>query len=211
MKSDTNWVGKAIAGGMLKWIGFQIAALAGPAVLGLAAAAAGRMGGEVSWMWAISAGALSFGGAAAGVFFTLAVVDRYKVSGRLALASPRIALDLASGDVSLGVNLQSLAEVPIEFEIKEIRTQLSGTYASNKPFDRTTFEVPPHGVGFFSDYAIELKQGSLAGKVLDGSVIAMIAYGRPGSRKNVLNVKCGVHLRYGAQGSLEGTSWEMLA
>ena len=207
-----GWWGRAIAGGVLKWMGFQVAALAGPAVLGVLATAAGRMSESAPWMWALAAGALTFGGAAAGVHFTLSVVDRYAVRGRLALATPRVAVDMASGDVALGVNLQSLADVAIEFEIREIRTQIDWAYPTSKPFERTIYEIPPRGHGFFSDHVIQFERSTVSGgKVSHGSVIAAVAYGRPGSRKHTLNVQCGVHIRFTNIGTIDGTSWEMLA
>jgi hypothetical protein len=208
-KQGAGWVARALASGVLKWIAFQAAALVGPLLLGLATIAIGRVGDGTPWMWAIAAGALTFGGCAAGLHFMLAVAARYRVKGRLALSSPRIAVELASGELALGVNLQSLADVPIEFEIKQLRTQLAGVFAPNKPYTNTVIEIPPNGQGWFVDHVISIGRKWAPGEVVSGQVIAIIAYGRPGSRTHILEARTAVHVKFSAEGSPEASAWDL--
>lgn len=211
MSQSQSWIARAVAGGIFKWFGFQLAALAGPTLLGLAATILGKLSGDGTWSAALAAGALTFGGTAAGVYFTLAVLDRYAVKGRLALQSPRIAVAIDSGEISLGINLSNLADVGIEFEVVELVTQLSGKFPSSKPFERKTFEIPPHGVGFFSDHVIPVDRESTSGMRIDGTINGRIVYGRPGSRKYELLVKYGVHLQLDPSGSIGSWAWEVIA
>ena len=153
------------------------------------------------------AASLTFGGASAGAFYVFELVKRRAIEGRLACVSPRIALDIVSGEVSLGVNLQSLADVPIEFEIKQIRTEVAGSYPPSKPFDLSTFVIPPLGVAFFSDFGIKVALQAGVSEVKEGTVRASVLYGRPGSRKYNLDIKRKVHLRYDAAGIIEAFSW----
>ena len=153
-------------------------------------------------MWALMATSLSFGGVAAGTFFVFELVGRRAVDGRLACSSPRVAIDIRAGGVCLGVDLKSLADVPVDFEVKLIRTELAGQYASSKPFERSSFVIPPQGVAFFNDHAIKPNLTGLGPEVVEGSVNATILYGRPGNRKYTLVVRRKMYLSFGVDGQV---------
>lgn len=193
--------------GVVKWIGWQVASFIGPVVIGIVTAWAGRLGDGSSWMWSIMAGSLAYGGSAAGIYFTLAIVARQRVNGRLELICPQAAIDINTGDIVLGVQLRNSAENSIEFEIVHMATELGGNYPAKKPYSKTVFEIPAGGKGWFHDYSIQVARGNPA-SVCSGSVVAEIKYGRPGYRKYVMNVKCAMHIRFDANGNLEATAWE---
>ena len=206
-KSNDGWLAKAAASGVVKAIAYHAATAALPFVLAALTLIIGRLGDGASWMWALMAASLTFGGTSAGVFYVFELVGRRAIEGKLACVSPRIAVDIKSGEPSLGINLQSLADVPIEFEVKQIRTEVAGSYSASKPFDLATFVIPPRGVGFFNDYGIKVVLQGGVSEVKEASVRAVVLYGRPGSRKYSLDIRRQVHLRYNGEGNIEAVSW----
>ncbi len=210
-QTSGSWIARALASGMLKWLAYQLAAIIGPVLFGVATALVGRIGDGTPWMWSMAAGALGFGGCAAGAFFLSVIVARQRVSAKLGLAGPRFAFDITSKDVILGVSLQSTAQIPLEFEIKEIRTQLGDAYPPSRPFTNTVFNVPPGGQGWFFDHPIPVARGGGHEKTVNGTVTAKIAYGRPGSRKHLLDAKWLVHLRFDETGNSFTATWQDLA
>ena len=206
-KSNDGWLAKAAASGIVKAITYHVATAALPFVLAALTLIVGRLSDGASWMWALMAASLTFGGTSAGVFFIFELVGKRAIEGKLACVSPRIAVDIKSGEPSLGINLQSLADVPIEFEVKQIRTEVAGIYSASKPFDLATFLIPPRGVGFFSDYGIKVVLQGGVSEVKGASVSAVVLYGSSGNRKFSLDIKRKVHLRYNAEGNIEAVSW----
>jgi hypothetical protein len=207
---DRSWIAKALASGLLKWVGLQLATLGAPIALALGTLLIGWLQNG-PWMWSITAAALAFGGSAAGVHHTLDIISRYRVAGKVVFAGPRVAIDMKTGQVALGINVLSTAEVPVEFEVKSIRTNLGTSYAANKPYGLAVFEMPPRGQGWFVDHAIPATNDPSDPAVASGSVIATVAYGRPGARKHELAIRCGVHLKRGDAGAIEAASWELIA
>ena len=171
---NSGWLARAAASGVVRAITYHAATVAMPFVLAALALVAGRVGDGASWMWAIMAASLTFGGAAIGIFYVFELVGKRSIEGRLSCISPRVAIDIRTGELSLGINLLSACDLPIQFEIKSLRTELNGTYPSSKPFELIVFDIPPHGVGFFSDFGINLKGQATAGKVIKGTVIATV-------------------------------------
>lgn len=200
--NNGHWIAKALASGAIKALAYQLVTVAMPFLVAGLTLAAGRIGGDVPWMWALMATSLSFGGVAAGTFYVLEVVRQRAVDGRLACVSPRVAIDMQSGGVCLGVDLRSLADVPVDFEVKLIRTELGGSYAPSKPFERTSFVIPPQGVAFFNDHAIKPQLAGSGPEVVEGSVDATILYGRPGSRKYTLKVRRKMYLNFSVDGQV---------
>lgn len=204
-----GWLLRAFGSGLLKWVGFQIATLFGPLLIGIVTATLGRFDGSATWMWAACAGALAFGGSAAGAYYLIGIAEKFRVKGRLSFAAPRVSHDIRSGDIALGFNVQNLADVSLEFEVKEMRTQLGELFPPSKAFVKTIYEIPPGGYGWFSDYSI---QGSKPGgdvKIERGTIQVNLLYGRPGARKHKLEGKWVVHLQYGSGSTIETTAWEI--
>lgn len=206
-KSNNGWLARAAATGVVKAIAYHAATVALPFVLAALALVAGRLGDGASWMWAIMASSLTFGGASAGTFYLFELVGKRSIEGKLYCIAPRISIDIGTGQPCLGINLQSRCELPMEFEIKTIRTELGETYPSSKPFKLTVFEIPPQGSGFFNDFSIVLDRQDIGGKVVKGSVVATVLYGSPGKRKYLLDIKREVYLKFGAEGNVELVAW----
>jgi hypothetical protein len=196
---------------MVKAITYHATTLALPFILAAFALVAGRFSDGASWMWSIMAASLTFAGAAAGIFFVFELVGKRSIDGRLHCIAPRIANDINTGQPSLGIHLQSACDLPLEFEVATIRTELDGIYPSSKPFGLTVFAIPPRGLGFFNDFGINLLGRDVAGKVLKGSILARVLYGGPGKRKYSLDIKREVHLKFSAEGSLESFTWNEVA
>lgn len=206
-KAKDDWLAKAAASGVVKAISYHAATTALPFLLAAMTLIAGRLGDGASWMWSLMAASLAFGGSSAGFFYLFEFVGKRAIDGRLSCESPRVSIDIVSGKPCLGINLQSSADVPVEFEVSQIKTEVSGVYPQSKPFDLATFLIPPRGIGFFNDFSIsvELKEG--IAEVREGSVSAIVKYGKAGNRKYILEIKRKVHLRYSAEGNIEAVSW----
>ena len=205
--SNDGWLAKAAASGIVKAIAYHAATAVLPFFLAALTLLFGRLGDGASWMWSLMAASMTFGGTSAGMFYVFELAGRRAIDGKLVCVSPRIATDITTGDPSLGFNLQSMADVPVEFEVKQIRTEIAGVYSASKPFDLATFVIPPRGAGFFSDYGITvLLQGGVS-EVKEASIRAVVCYGSTGSRKYNLDIKRKVHLRYNADGIIDGVAW----
>lgn len=204
-----GWLLRAFGSGLLKWVGFQVATLAGPLVIGIVTTTLGRADGSVTWMWAACAGALAFGGSAAGAYYLIGIAEKFRVKGRLSFSAPRITHDIQSGDIALGFDVKNLADVSLEYEVKEIRTQLDDLFPPNRAYTKKIFEIPPGGYGWFSDYSIQGSRPGGDARIVRGTIQVELLYGRPGARKHKLAGKWIVHLQYGSEPNIETIAWEV--
>ena len=160
-ESEKSLFIRSFQSGMVKAIAYQVTIFALPFVLAALTFAAGAIDKSTPWMWVLTATCLSFAGVATGILRFRELLHKNRIEGNLVCTSPRIAIDLTdSNSYSLGLNLQSTGEVPIEFEIGKIITKLHSKYPPKKPFELSRFTIPSRGIGFFNDNAIRLPDGS---------------------------------------------------
>lgn len=204
-----GWLLRAFSGGVIKWVGFQIATLIGPLLIGIMTTTVGIVDGTATWMWAACAGSLAFGGSAAGAYYVISIAEKFRVKGRLSFAKPIISHDIESGNISLGFEVQNQADVLLEYEIKEIRTQLGKLFPPKKKFEKTIYDIPSMGVGWFYDYAIESSKPNGQARIEQGTIEVDLLYGKPGARKHKLSGKWITYLKYGSGSTIENVAWEV--
>lgn len=205
-ESEKSWIVRALASGVLKAVAFYLATVAGPFIAAAVTFAAGAIDNSVSWMWVFMASSLTFAGTAVGILRFYELLQKTRVEGNLNCLSPSIGIDLNEPNgICLGLNLQSNGDVPIEFEVQSVRTKLQDKYPPNKPFELKKFIIPPRGVAFFNDYAINVDPPKSAS--VEGLVDMEIKYGRPGNLKYSLRIKRQVFLKFGSERQLENIAW----
>ena len=199
-----NWIIQAIASGAIKATVFQATLVALPFVVASMTAVAGSMQ-SIPWMWVLMATSVAFASVAVGVLRFHEVLGRLRVEGKLFCECPRIALEISNQGICLGVALRSTADVPIEFEVEDMKTELMGVYPPKKAYPRKNFIVPPNGVAWFDDYEVQI--GEQVSTTVTGVVEMQIRYGKPARLKHQLHIKKQVVIRFSDKGVIDAFAW----
>ncbi len=94
--------------------------------------------------------------------------------------------------------MNSTAMFPIQFRVAKLNTQFREFYPPKKEYEVTEITVPPHGIGWFDDYPIEI-QGQSDG-VFEGQIECRLEYGKPGRLNNVLDINKKVFFQFNDKG-----------
>ena len=73
--------------------------------------------------------------------------------------------------------------------------------SAEKKYELTKITVPPHGIGWFDDYSIEIK-GQSDGE-FEGQIECRLEYGKPGRLNNVLDINKKVFFQFNDKGDIE--------
>jgi hypothetical protein len=74
------------------------------------------------------------------------LLDRTKVRDNLNFSAIRVGRNIHGSGIFMGCNFASRANVPIEFDVQEIKTRLHNMVPEKSSFAVTKFVVPPNGV-----------------------------------------------------------------
>ena len=137
--------------------------------------------------------------------------SRVTVKHKLAFSRVRIRKSLSDNNavraLSLGFDLQSAAEFPLQFEIKRLETQFANQYPPKKDYEQPVIMLRPNQEGWFNDHFISLEKVDLKGKTAEGTISAQIRYGRPDNLTQEFEIKKRIYIRFSAEGNIEATEW----
>jgi hypothetical protein len=167
---------------------------------------AGYMQG-LPWMYIMLGTGVMFAAMSTGLLHFSQWWDRTAVTGKLVFATVRTGRMMSSPNgFCLGLQWHSRASVPIEVQMIEVRTSIGNRVPDQKPYRVTTFTVPPGGMGWFDDHAIDVPDRPKPGH-LEGFIDMTIKYGRPGAARHVLRTKKQVAVSFNEAGILQSGAW----
>jgi hypothetical protein len=200
-KDEGSWLARnALAGSVRALAGHFTVTYILPIGLPLMTALIGYVQG-VSWMWVLVGGGLMFGGVTTGLVRFDDWRERRRVRDKLTFQRVLVGRGVRYGGVTLGMELASAASVPIEVQVREVRTRLKNVVPADSFPTRSTI-VSPRGLVGFNDHAIDIGEPPKGG-TLDGSIEVKLVYGPKGERlKHSLHIKKGVVVAFGATGTI---------
>lgn len=156
----------------------------------------------------VAAMALGFGATATGVLRISEYRQRVSIDGKVAFSRPTLNVALAEDEkkierISLGFQLSSSADFPIEFQVVELETEINQRVPVNKfkKSEAKTLELPPRGSGFYRDGDIEI--GEVIDKRVEGRITFKVNYWRAGAKKKAsVSKNLNIILSPGVQGQL---------
>jgi hypothetical protein len=207
---NKGWIGQAIASGAIKATAYHITVIyVLPIGIPLITGLIGYLS-NTPWFWIwlgvlaafafVSNGLLSFG----------QWLDRRSVKDKLIFGSVRFVQNINGPGNALGVWLNSKAAVPIELNVREVRTRLNNRVPSNRAFEKTDFVVSPFGYVFFDDHIIDFGDPPKPGTI-EGFLEIIIDYGYPGSLNHELVVKKRVLAAFNDEGRFTHLAWNDIA
>ena len=106
--------------------------------------------------------------------------------------------------IRIGFALRNLATYSIEFEIKEIRTELENLHPYPLPDPRREkrFQVFSENSFSYRDSYIDLSNTSRGDRTLNGRIYINLKYGRPGKLTQDLEIENSVLVTFDANGDL---------
>jgi hypothetical protein len=202
---EQKWVTRALARGSLSAIGKHITTaylipIGVPLVTGYLAYLR-----SVPWDQVLLYGAVTFAGVTHGLVKFDDWLDRRRVKEKLTVGLVRVGRAMVGPGMRFGIQLDSEAAVPIEFDVVDVATRIADRVPPKMPFDRTRFVIPPRGVGWFDDHMINLGTTPRPGS-LEGFLEMTVHYGRPGRLKHQLIIKKRVVLGFNADGLYQVSS-----
>jgi hypothetical protein len=135
---------------------------------------------------------------------------RQNVKDKLSFATPRTLKKLDKNEklegICLGFQVASIAPYPIEFSLEGLDTHLGDNYPPKKPYPKTKFTIPPHGVGWFDDHLIPIKPPNDG--VWEGEVRFTIKFGVKNRLRHSLAKKVIVFVGFDDKGDMKGSNWQ---
>ena len=138
---------------------------------------------------------------------------KYRVTTKDKLSFSKLMLGRIISDngsaigIKLGFQLKNAASFPIEYSIQSIQTQIGGEYAPNRPLEKDTYEISAFENGWFYNHAISLETIQPPARAVEGSLNAIITYGRPRNQNREMEIKKKIFVKFNSQGDVENIEW----
>jgi hypothetical protein len=201
-----DWIGQAIVGGAIKATAYHITLTYGlPIGIPLVTGLIGYLS-NYPWFWIWLGVLAAFAFISNGLLNFSEWLDRRSVKDKLVFGQVRTAKHINGPGIALGITLSSKAAVPIELNVREVRTKLNNRVPPKTTFEKTDFIVPPQGNFWFDDHTIDIGESPKPG-TLEGFAEFTIDYGRPGALNHELVVRKQVVIAFNEQGILTHGVW----
>ena len=106
---------------------------------------------------------------------------RNKVKDKVTFSSIRVGRSISKEGISLGIQLVSSANFPVDFIVQEIRTQLGDQVPiKSETSSGKRYKIPQQGVGWYHANPIKLKNPPKLGSI-EGLIEFKVLYGKSGS------------------------------
>jgi hypothetical protein len=136
--------------------------------------------------------------------------ERRRVKDKITFRDILVGRGFPGNGIVLGVILNNRAKIPVECELREMRTRAKNMVPVRKvqppPLKML---APADGTAVFHDMAIDIGDWIKPGTAFDGAVEATLRYGRPGAKKYDLTIRKGVTISIDDQGGVSRVPYDL--
>jgi len=128
---------------------------------------------------------------------------RTRVENKIRFRTVRFGNDLHGDGIVIMVEIDSLANFPIDFEVVELMVKLDDKIPKQEHKAGHIVEIPAMGFGWWNTHAIKIDKPPSPG-VIDGSLSFTLRYGRFKNLKHTFFQKKNIVVTFNEQGLLTG-------
>ncbi len=156
VEMENKWIKQAIVSGSIKTIfNFFITYLI-PVITPIITLIIGYLS-HLPWFWIWLGILATFAFTANGMFMLKQWLDIRRVEHKLNFNAALLARGVNLEDIILGIQVNSSANFPLEFEVINLRTQISDRSPIAEFKKGNSFFIPENGVGWYYDNPIQMK------------------------------------------------------
>lgn len=161
---------------------------------------------EIPWMYIWATTVFVFAMANGGALWFSQILYQNRIKDKLNFLSVITSRNIRGDGVLIGIRVKSIASVPMEFSVENIRTRVGNRVPDDANHSVASFSIPAEGVGWFNDNVIDIGVPPSPG-TLEGFIECTVKYGKPGNLKYQIPIKKQVVLAFNNDGLLERGYW----
>ena len=159
----------------------------------------------ISLFYLILAALFAFAAGSTGLLRFSEWRHRIQVADKLVFRTIRVHQSINAKTTRFGLELQSLADFPIDCEIHEITTRFMDRFPPKKPLSGRKIIVSPQSKGWFDDHPIQIDAPQSS--VRQGVMKCRLRYGKKGNLKNELKANKTITVTFTEHAAIGNVQW----